>query len=182
MQPTRESTTHFLLRGLKTICTKKKKKKSKQEAILAFWTSASAFLCVCCVMEEQPPVQLNQEVAGLISRATIICQLQARRRTVIAGFTVQLRCRLQLEWLGYLWQPLRVSRVPRDDLLKPLETVVDRWLIQCCRRKKQKGGMKKNVRIKTPLPPGITDIMDFIKQLILFLEPTMNQREAADSW
>lgn len=68
---------------------------------------------------------------------------------MITGFTVQLRCGLELEWLRYLWQPLRVSRVPWDDLLKPLETVVDRWFIQGCRRKKQQGGMKKN---KNPTP------------------------------
>lgn len=34
----------------------------------------------------------------------------------------------------YLWQPLGVPGVSRDDLLKPLETVVDGWLVQRCRR------------------------------------------------
>lgn len=39
--------------------------------------------CVFAVWLESNPVQLNWEVAGLISRATIICQFQARRRAVI---------------------------------------------------------------------------------------------------
>lgn len=47
------------------------------------------------------------------------------------------------ELLLYLWQPLGVPGVPRDDLLKPLETVVDGRLIQCCGRQRgtEKGGI-----------------------------------------
>lgn len=40
--------------------------------------------------------------------------------------------------------------------------------------------MKKSVRIKIPLPLGITDAMDFKKQLVLFLEPATNKKDGGD--
>lgn len=67
-----------------------------------------------------------------------------------SGFIVQSKHQLSAQkvnvnFFPYLWQPLWVPRVPRDDLLKPLETVVDGWLIQCCRQYREtERGMSKN--------------------------------------
>ena len=98
-------------------------------------------MCVCLhagslITEQLSVAQCNRAAVDSISVST--SQSSWSVPVNIIKFTVILLQKANINYVCYLRQPLWVPGVSRDDFLKPLETVVDGWFIQCCREQKRK--------------------------------------------